>query len=109
MYIRSLKLTNFRSYENLNIEFTKGINFFTGFNGEGKTNVLEAISLLSLGKSFVTSEEKECIRISKEYTKIDSIIEKNVPLNIEITISNVGTRVSINKKELHNKSKFYLL
>ena len=75
MYIRSLKLTNFRSYENLNIEFTKGINFFTGFNGEGKTNVLEAISLLSLGKSFVTSEEKDAIKIRKELSLLTDLFK----------------------------------
>lgn len=105
MYIKSLKLTNFRSYENLDVEFSKGINFFKGLNGEGKTNVLEAISLLSLGKSFVTSEEKECIRIPKDYTKINSIIEKNISMDFDITISNVGKRISINKKELKRLSE----
>lgn len=48
--IRLLKLTNFRSYSNFHREFSSGIVVITGNNGVGKTNLLEAISLLSPGR-----------------------------------------------------------
>ena len=58
MIISTLKLTNFRNYSNCYIEFNKGINNITGINGSGKTNVVEAINYLTLGKSFKTSDDK---------------------------------------------------
>lgn len=105
MFIKSLTLKNFRCYENLSLDFSQGINFFTGSNGEGKTNIIEAISLLSLGKSFVTSDEKECIEIFKDYTKIESIIDRGHLLKIEMCISQEGKKVSINNKELNKLSE----
>lgn len=56
MVLRSLKLTNFR---NLGGEFalSNGVNVIIGLNGVGKTNFLEAVGLLSYGKSFRTNHE----------------------------------------------------
>lgn len=105
MFIKLLKLKNFRNYEELNICFDKGINFLSGLNGEGKTNILEAISLLSLGKSFVTSNEKECVRINKEFSKINSIIERKNNLEIEIVISEQGKKILINNNEIKRLSE----
>ena len=105
MFIEKLTLTNFRCYESLSLDFSQGINFFTGLNGEGKTNIIEAISLLALGKSFVTSDEKECIEIFKDYTKVESIIDRGYPLRIEMIISQEGKKVSLNGKELNKLSE----
>ena len=54
MFLESLSLVNFRSYKNLEINFKpqNGLNIFVAPNGQGKTNLLEAISLLSFPKSF---------------------------------------------------------
>ena len=54
MYLSNLQLENFRSYKSLDLDFKpqKGLNIFLAPNGEGKTNLLEAISLLSFPKSF---------------------------------------------------------
>ena len=46
MYIKSVRLRNYRNYENQIIQFDKGMNIIIGDNGEGKTNLLEAIYLL---------------------------------------------------------------
>ena len=45
-YLKRLTLINFRSYENVTIEFDKGINAFVGESGKGKTNILRALALL---------------------------------------------------------------
>ncbi len=100
-----MKLTNFRSYDSLKIEFNNTINFLYGKNGQGKTNVLEAISILSFGKSFVTSEEKECITFEKNYARIEAIIEKAQKTKIEIIISPKGKRIIVNNKEIKRISE----
>ncbi len=50
--IDSLRLNNFRNYENLHCSFNEHINVITGLNGAGKTSILDAIYYLSNGKSF---------------------------------------------------------
>ena len=52
MFLSQLWLTNFRNYENTHLLFNEGITLITGDNGNGKTNLLEAIAWFSKGKSF---------------------------------------------------------
>lgn len=52
--LQSLKLVNFRNYERAEFEFGPGLTVLTGANGQGKTNVLEAVYYLSLLRSFRT-------------------------------------------------------
>ena len=77
MYITKLKLENFRNYNIQEIEFNRGINVIYGDNAQGKTNILEAIFLCSMGKSFRTSKDKELIKINSNYAKINIEYEKS--------------------------------
>ena len=63
MYITNIKLTNFRNYNEQQITLNPNLNIFYGDNAQGKTNILEAIFLCSIGKSFRTSKDKELIKI----------------------------------------------
>ncbi len=56
MYIKNIKLNHFRNYENEKIKLEENINVFFGDNAQGKTNVVEAIFLCALGKSFRTNK-----------------------------------------------------
>ena len=51
MIVNSLNLKNFRNYGNEKIEFHEKLNIIHGCNAQGKTNILEAIYMFSLGKS----------------------------------------------------------
>jgi len=62
MILNSIKLVNFRNYGNLEITFSPEINFITGNNGSGKTNILEAISLVSNLKSFRNISDNSLIK-----------------------------------------------
>ncbi len=61
MNLQSLELNNFRNHKALKIGFTDGVNLIVGQNGSGKTNILEAIYLLSTGKSFRVRYDHEMI------------------------------------------------
>ena len=61
MIIKSIELSNFRNYENLNISFEEGINILYGNNAQGKTNLLEAIYMCATTKSHRGSNEKDII------------------------------------------------
>lgn len=76
MKIKKLNLQNFRNYENTSVEFFDGVNILQGKNAQGKTNLLEAIFLCSIGKSLRASREKEIIKFHKDTSKIKINIEK---------------------------------
>ena len=52
MYLKKLSVLNFKNYPEAELLFSNHINCLTGNNGEGKTNVLDAIHYLSFCKSF---------------------------------------------------------
>ena len=75
-YIARLSLKNFRSYKNLDINFFEGINFIYGDNGQGKTNILEAINFISLLKSFRTNQNKDLFHWGEKEFFLGAIIEE---------------------------------
>lgn len=79
MKITGLKLKNFRNLENVEIgQFSDSLNLFTGPNGSGKTNILEAISLVSLAKSCRGALDSEMVKFNARaaLVEVDGIVEK---------------------------------
>lgn len=76
MYIKKIKLKNYRNYEEQEIVLEKNINVFFGQNAQGKTNIVESIFLCSLGKSFRTNKEKELIKFNEKNASIEIEYEK---------------------------------
>ncbi len=74
MYVKSLKLENFRNYDNLSVEFHPGVNILIGDNAQGKTNLIEAIYMMSFAKSFRTRKDRETINFNRDYARIDAVI-----------------------------------
>ncbi len=65
--LKSLYLRNFRNFDQVEIAFSPGINIIWGNNAAGKTNLLEAISLLAMGRSFRTQHLSELIREGESF------------------------------------------
>ena len=66
MIIKRLVLKNYRSYKNTIFDFDDKLNILVGNNAQGKTNIIEAIFYLVIGKSFRTNKEKEVINFDSE-------------------------------------------
>ena len=64
MWIKKIKIKNFRNYEKEEINLEKNINIFYGQNAQGKTNIIESIFLCSLGKSFRAKKDNEMIKLN---------------------------------------------
>ena len=62
MILKNLILNEFRNFDNLSLNFQTGLNLISGQNGSGKTSIIEAIHILTMGKSFRTEQDKELIR-----------------------------------------------
>ncbi len=60
--VRRLKLTNFRNYADLDLRLGPGVTVIDGRNGQGKTNLLEAIYLMAIGRSSRGSADRQMVR-----------------------------------------------
>ena len=70
MKSNKIRLTNFRKYCEEEIEFSDGINVICGDNAQGKTNILEAVHMFSMGKSNRTNKDSELIRHGEDKADI---------------------------------------
>ncbi|MGI5827707.1 MAG: DNA replication/repair protein RecF [Patescibacteria group bacterium] len=75
MQLKNLQLFNFRSHKQKNFTFTKEVTTFVGPNATGKTNILEAVTLLALGKSFRADKDEEMITFEEEFGRISGEVE----------------------------------
>ena len=64
VHLSRLELSNFRNYSSLDLPLQPGLTVLHGQNAQGKTNVVEAIQLLSSGSSYRALSDKEVIRWS---------------------------------------------
>jgi len=62
LHINQLRIENFRNLELVELQPAQGLNYFFGENGAGKTSILEALYLISRGKSFRSVASEELIR-----------------------------------------------
>ena len=106
MKIDSLSLMNFRNYETLNISFGN-LNIIYGLNGSGKTNIVEAIYMLALTKSFRINNDKIMIKKGKIKAKIKgNVLKKNDENEFGVEISNDGKIVAINGEKQDKVSDY---
>lgn len=75
MRVESLTLRGFRNYEDATVSFVPGVNLIVGGNANGKTNLLEAITYLSLGHSFRTRREQELIRFGADFAELSAMVD----------------------------------
>lgn len=95
MRLVQLHLSNLRNYAQLDLAPAPGLNAFVGRNAQGKSNLLEAISLLGTGKSFRTSRERDLVRDGFELAAVSGSAEVRagtVQLACTITATPRGTR-----------------
>ncbi len=71
MKVTSLELNNFRNYKQSKVSFNDGVNFIVGKNAQGKTNMLESLYLISVGKSPKNSKDKQIVKFGEQRAKID--------------------------------------
>ena len=66
MQCNRIEVTNFRNIEHACVDFSPGVNLLVGDNAQGKTNLLEAIYLCALGKTFRQAKDAELVRFGQE-------------------------------------------
>jgi len=77
MIIKTLSLLNFKNHSEKKFEFSPQINCFVGNNGAGKTNILDALHYLSVGKSFLGNTDVNNIKNEEVFFTIDAEIQND--------------------------------
>ena len=94
MIIRNLEISHFRNYRRCIAELTPGINWIFGANGQGKTNLVEALYYLCNLESFRTRKISHLLQEKSAEAVITAQVEsKNVKHLIRVNLSNKGRQV----------------
>ncbi|MEE9304095.1 MAG: DNA replication and repair protein RecF [Thiotrichaceae bacterium] len=107
MWLSKLTVKNCRIVKDAKLEFNDKLNYIYGSNGSGKTSLLEAISILSLGRSFRTSRISEVISYGEDSLLCSSEVrcddESIKRIGIEKTTST--TRIRVNRQSLQSQAQ----
>lgn len=107
MKLKQLKLQHYRNYADLSLEFQDGLTILTGENAQGKTNLLEAIFLLSLTKSHRTNHDQEMIQWQQETARVEALIETaHYEFPLELILNKKGKIAKFNHIEQQKLSAF---
>ena len=93
MRIRSLELRQFRNYNHIQLEFSSSLNVFVGENAQGKTNLLEAIYLLAIGRSHRTTREDDLIKQGCDWAAVRADVDREMgSVRIEVVLRGDGPK-----------------
>ncbi len=94
-----LRVYNFRNLEPQELDFSPGSNLFSGLNGQGKTNLLEAIYFLGYGRSFRTAKPVECVRHGLAECAVEGTVERGgVEYALRVQISSGDKKLLVHGK-----------
>jgi len=77
MFAGNLSITSFRNFDSCQLQFNKGVNVLYGKNGSGKTNILEAIFVLLLGRSPRGASDVIMLKESAHFYRLEGDVEIN--------------------------------
>ena len=101
MIIKSLSVVNFRNFESAEINFNERLNIVIGENGQGKTNIIEAIYLLAERESFRYSKNENLIQLGKPQAAIHScFFNGNLDYKVSLKISSNKKDFLVNEKSM---------
>ena len=102
MYVSHLTLHSFRSYDTLDVPLTSGVTAFLGSNGQGKTNIVEAVDYLSRMASHRVSSDLPLVRSGAERAIVRAAVvrdERRAVLEVEINPGKAN-RARVNRAPL---------
>lgn len=99
--LKRLELRNFRNYKEKAFDLAEGVNVVFGENAKGKTNLLEAVCLLSTGESFRARLTDEMVGFESEYGSVKGVVEvKSELIDLEVIINRgVVMGKTVNKRK----------
>src|SRR6185369_7293381 len=108
MLLGSVAIAGFRNINSVQFEPGERFNLLYGLNGQGKTNLLEAIYLLGSPRSFRTSRLPELVRHGERQAQIQGTVESGgIENRMRLVIESAGRKVEIDGKAVHKASELH--
>jgi DNA replication and repair protein RecF len=83
VYLKALSITHFKNYGAVSLGFSSSLNFITGKNGTGKTNLLDGIYYLCLGKSYFHASDQQSVKLEERFFRMEgAFVHGSEPINI---------------------------
>lgn len=107
MVLSSLRLKNFRSHNEINLNFSKKLNYIVGGNGQGKTTILEAIYYLCTTKSHCSKSDNEVVTFNQKEFEVSGIFSGKINNNVRVIYSETQNKKSYYKddKQIYKASE----
>ncbi|MBI4336975.1 MAG: DNA replication/repair protein RecF [Chloroflexi bacterium] len=90
MRLRHLSLRSFRNYSTLELDVPPGLSIFCGANAQGKTNLLEAVALLSLTKSPLAESDREVVPLAAHgaggFTRVEGLFQRKGGTEVRVGV-----------------------
>lgn len=103
MIFERLRLVNFRNYRDVVLSFSPRVNVFVGENGQGKTNLLEAMYMISQGDSFRYSDNSTLINSNNQEAIIQALISQNdLHYKLKMGLSKSRKVLTLNDKRVNS-------
>ena len=98
--IRRIHLKNFRNFADTTVELGERRNLILGANAQGKTNLLEAIHILGVGRSHRDRKDANLVRFDQDFYRIEGIFDHiGVKTTIEVAYGSERKRIRVNGKD----------
>ncbi|KAI9131405.1 DNA replication/repair protein RecF [Acaryochloris sp. CCMEE 5410] len=108
MYLQQLHLIQFRNYVAQQVEFSAPKTILVGPNAQGKSNLLEAVELLSTLKSHRVSRDRDLVKEGESLSQVTATLQRESgPLDLSLTLRANGRRtVSVNSETIRRQLDF---
>ncbi len=106
MTLKQVSLKDFRNYNQLELKLNPKITVFVGDNAQGKTNLVEAIYLLSTGRSHRVSDERLCIRHHERFALCKGVLNQTPSIELKVVLHEKGKTLFFQNQPLKKSSEF---
>ena len=109
MLITNLNLTNYRSYSTLDLTLDPGVSIFVGKNGEGKTNIAEAVLYLTFLSSHRATGNTPLIKLGNQSAYVRAKVkypEREILVELEINIDKAN-RAKVNQNQVRSQKEIF--
>ena len=111
MRVQSMDIKGFRNLKKISLEFKDEfpIIAFTGVNGQGKTNLLEALFLMAISKSFRTNENEDLIGFDEDFCSVQAEVEQGSDnFNLEMIVTREPAKKTLKVNGVVKKASNYI-
>lgn len=107
LWIEQLSLTHYRNFNRVHLQFADGLHFFIGANAQGKTNLLESLYVVAIGKSHRTRSYRELIQFGQAKAKVELSLRNAAQTErLEVVISTKEKKIFKNGVEQQKLSRY---